>query len=86
MEQFEDGTLELYNLKDDIGETRNLADSEPEKARELHEKLVAWRKEIGAKMPGPNTEQSNAERPKKKGKKGQRKRQRAKRQAASLGS
>jgi arylsulfatase A-like enzyme len=76
MEQFEDDSLELYNLKDDIGETRNLAESEPEKARLLHEKLVAWRKSVGAKMPGPNTEPSDSERPKKKGKKGQRKRAR----------
>jgi arylsulfatase A-like enzyme len=76
MEQFEDGKLELYNLKDDIGETRNLAESEPEKTRELHAKLAAWRKSVGAKMPGPNTEKSDAERPRKKAKKGQRKRAR----------
>jgi arylsulfatase A-like enzyme len=75
IEQFEDGKFELYNLKDDIGETRNLVHSEPDKARELHEKLVAWRKEIGAKMPAPNTEQTDAERPQKKKEKGRRKQQ-----------
>jgi arylsulfatase A-like enzyme len=86
IEQFEDGSLELYNLKNDIGETRNLAASEPEKKRELHEQLVAWRDSIGAKMPAPNNEPSDAERPKKKGRKGQRKRDRAKSQAASFDS
>jgi arylsulfatase A-like enzyme len=78
MEQFEDGSLELYNLREDLSETRNLAASEPEKARDLHEKLVAWREKIGAKVPGSNTEQSDSERPKKgKRKKGKRKRDRA---------
>ena len=28
---FEDGHEKLYNLKEDIGETKNLAESEPEK-------------------------------------------------------
>jgi len=53
MEFFEDGHLELYNLRDDIGETRNLASTHSEKASELHAKLVAWRKEINAPMPTP---------------------------------
>jgi arylsulfatase A-like enzyme len=74
MEQFEDGTLELYNLKDDLSETRNLVDAEPAKAHELHDKLVAWRKSVGAKMPTKNIEQAESDRPRKKGKKGQRKR------------
>lgn len=70
LEYFEDGHLELYNLKDDISEKHNLAESEPEKARELHAKLVAWRESVGAPMPGPNTEQAAVEDPTaKKGKK-----------------
>jgi hypothetical protein len=44
----------LYNLKDDIGEQVNLAEKMPDKARELHGRLVAWRKEINAPMPTPN--------------------------------
>ena len=43
---FEYGHEELYNLKEDIGETRNLAESEPEKRTELSAKLTAWFKEI----------------------------------------
>jgi arylsulfatase A-like enzyme len=54
LEFFEDGRLELYNLKHDIGEQHNLAESEPEKTRELHEQLVAWRESVDAPMPGPN--------------------------------
>jgi arylsulfatase A-like enzyme len=65
MEFLEDGRLELYNLKDDIGETKNLAQSNPEKARELYGKLVAWRKEINAPMPTPNEPKATGDRAKK---------------------
>jgi hypothetical protein len=54
MEYLEDGHLELYNLKDDLGETKNLASTQPDKAKELHDRLIAWRKETGAPMPTPN--------------------------------
>ncbi len=54
MEFLEDGRLELYNLRDDIGEAKNLAKAMPDKARELHAHLVAWRKEVNAPMPTPN--------------------------------
>ncbi len=47
-EYFEDNGLELYNLKDDIGEKRNLIDDYPEKAKELHDLLIQWREEIYA--------------------------------------
>ncbi len=67
MEFFEDGRLELYNLKDDIGERKNLAAEMPEKAKELHAKMIAWREAIQAPMPTKNVPQSGAE-PKKKGK------------------
>lgn len=54
MEFFEDGKLELYNLHDDIGETKNLASEMPDKARELHAKMLAWRQAIKAPMPTLN--------------------------------
>jgi len=54
-EFFETAKLELYNLKDDLGEKNNLAAAQPAKVKELHEKLLAWRKQIGAPMPRPNT-------------------------------
>ena len=54
IEFFEDGRLELYNLKRDIGEKNNLAETMPEKAADLQRKLAKWRKSVGAKMPTPN--------------------------------
>jgi arylsulfatase A-like enzyme len=45
---FEDEHEELYNLKDDIGETTNLVDTEPEKRAELSARLIEWQEEIGA--------------------------------------
>ncbi len=54
MEFLEDGRLELYNLANDIGETKNLAKENPDKARELHNRLVAWRAEVKAPMPTKN--------------------------------
>ncbi len=56
MEFFEDNRLELYNLREDIGERNDLADKMPEKARELQGMLHAWRERIAAPMPAPNRE------------------------------
>jgi hypothetical protein len=68
MEFLEDGRLELYNLKDDIGETRNLAAQMPEKAKELHTRLIAWRAEVKAPMPTRNDGESAKPKAKGKGK------------------
>jgi uncharacterized sulfatase len=54
LEFFEDGRLELYNLRQDMGEKHNLAGAMPEKARELQATLAAWRESVGADMPEPN--------------------------------
>ena len=71
MEFLEDGHLELYNLKDDLGETKNLATTHPDKTKELHARLIAWRKETNAPMPTPNKVEAAAPAAKKasKGKK-----------------
>ncbi len=50
-EYFEDGALELYNLRDDIGEQRNLAKSNARKTAQLHDQLIAWRRRTGAPVP-----------------------------------
>jgi arylsulfatase A-like enzyme len=60
-EYFEDGGLELYNLADDIGEVKNLAESNPEKTRELHEKLKEWRKDTKAPVPSEKNPEYDAE-------------------------
>lgn len=51
IEFFGDQHVELYNLSDDLSEKTDLANSNPEKRKELHEALVAWQKAVDAKMP-----------------------------------
>jgi len=52
--RWETGKLELFNLKDDISERNDLAARMPERARELDERLSAWLKSVGAKLPRKN--------------------------------
>ena len=54
IESFEDGKLELYNLRDDIGEAKDLAAEMPEKVGELHERMKQWRQAVGAEVPPRN--------------------------------
>jgi len=54
LEYFEDNRVELYNLKTDIGEQKDLAGEIPEKAREMRKRLDAWRKAVNAQMPESN--------------------------------
>jgi arylsulfatase A len=56
LEYFENNAVQLFNLKEDIGEQHDLAESEPEKAQELREMLHQWRKDINAQMMPPNPE------------------------------
>lgn len=50
-EFFEDGSLELYDLASDIGESHNLAEEQPEQRDALHARLKAWRHDINAPVP-----------------------------------
>jgi arylsulfatase A len=54
VEFFETGRRELFNVKADAGENRNLAADKPDIVKQLGDKLVAWRTSVGAKMPTPN--------------------------------
>jgi arylsulfatase A-like enzyme len=54
VEFFENGRHELFDLKADPGESRNLAEARPEVVKQLAEKLAAWRTAVGARMPKPN--------------------------------
>lgn len=58
IERFDDGSVELYNLRDDIGETTNLADRMPDRTAHLLAKLKTWRKASGAAMPKPVGQES----------------------------
>lgn len=54
LESFEDGRTELYNLRNDVSESVDLASREPERVRELHTRLIAWRTDVNAQMPKAN--------------------------------
>jgi arylsulfatase A-like enzyme len=54
IEFYEDGHLELFNLHDDVGETRNLARRESARAGRMRKILDDWRHSVHAAMPAPN--------------------------------
>lgn len=47
----ETNTYELFNLKSDLSESKNLIDSEPAIATRLKKELETWKKKMGAQMP-----------------------------------
>ena len=51
IEHFDDDSVELFKLTDDLSETHNLAGELPELATKLRSRLAAWRQETGAAMP-----------------------------------
>lgn len=51
IENFEDGVLELYNLKDDVSEKHDLAKENPQMVKKLYKKLLKWRKDTKAPVP-----------------------------------
>ncbi len=54
IEWYEDGALELFNLREDPGERNNLAAERPDKRKELQDRLKKWRQDVRARMPTPN--------------------------------
>ena len=54
LEYFENGTVQLFNLREDISEQNDLAGVEPARVAELTPKLHAWQESVGAKMLVPN--------------------------------
>lgn len=61
VERFEDMSVELYNLRDDIGESKDLSTKMPELAERMKNALHDWRKQSGAVMPirNPNYTEAN---------------------------
>jgi arylsulfatase A-like enzyme len=53
---YDTGEGQLFNLKDDIAESKNLAGEETQRAAELAERHEAWLKEIQAQRNTPNPE------------------------------
>ena len=56
LEYFEDDRVELYHLRDDLGERCDLAGQQPERAARLRSRLHDWRKEVGAQLPVLNAD------------------------------
>ncbi|GHV59878.1 sulfatase [Bacteroidia bacterium] len=54
LEYYENNTVQLFNLKNDIGEQHDLAASEPEMVNLLREMLHNWQKQVDAKTMLPN--------------------------------
>ncbi len=54
IEFYDTGRREIFNLKSDPGEVRNLGDSNVQVKKDLVELLDGWRKETGARMMTPN--------------------------------
>ena len=50
LEYFENNTVQLFNLKEDSGEQKDLARAQPKKASDMLSMLQAWRKEVSARM------------------------------------
>ncbi len=51
IENFDDGSVELYDLSKDLSEEKNLATTMPDVAERMKARLHAWREESGAAMP-----------------------------------
>lgn len=49
--------VELYNLKDDIGERHDMANANPAKRDELLDDLLAWQKSVNARIPNQPNQQ-----------------------------
>jgi arylsulfatase A len=56
--RYDDASVEMYDLVDDVGETRNLAAEKPELAAKLDQQLGRWLQETGALMPTPRESQA----------------------------
>ncbi len=51
LEHFQEDRLELFNLKEDLGEQNDLSKTNPAKTAELQDLLKNWRNEVNAQMP-----------------------------------
>ena len=54
IEYFEDGGVELFNLREDIGERKDLSGAQPDRVGELRAMLRDWLKSVEARMMSPN--------------------------------
>jgi arylsulfatase A-like enzyme len=50
VESYEDGAVQLFNLRDDVGEKKDLAAAQTERVKTMRARLHAWYREVGAKF------------------------------------
>lgn len=60
---YESGKPKLFDLTNDIGESNDLSQSQPEKAAKMHAMLTSYLREIHAQMPSPNPAYDAAAKP-----------------------
>jgi arylsulfatase A len=60
IELYDDGSCELYNLDDDVGEANDLSAKMPARVAEMRGKLEAWRRDIGAQSNTANPDYNGA--------------------------
>jgi arylsulfatase A-like enzyme len=56
IETYDDMHVELYNLRDDLGEQKNLAAEQPARVNDLRNRLRTWRASVAAQMPTRNSD------------------------------
>ena len=61
IENYEDGTFELYNIRRDISEQDDLLASQPDRLRELSSLLEAWKEAVQAPVPHQANPKNNGE-------------------------
>ena len=61
LEYFENHTVQLFNIRDDVGEQRDLSREQPERVRELTALLHNWRRQVSAAMMEPNPDYKGQE-------------------------
>ena len=61
VERYENMSVELHDLEQDIGQTRNLSDEQPKRTKQLRNRLHDWRATVRAQMPTPNPDYKPAE-------------------------
>lgn len=53
IKNYDDGSVELYNLAQDIGEKTDISNAKPGMAQKMKARLEQWLQDSGAKMPVP---------------------------------
>ena len=53
---YETGAIQLFDIKKDLSEKNDLAAQQPQKSREMDQRLMNYLREVKAEMPSPNPE------------------------------